>query len=162
MLRCFASSVDYVDLYQCYRYDADTPLEETMQALVGAKWCGQERFAIWGFRSGQLSGSGAALAIPGVEKFASSQPQYLGYKLHRSPEDALIPLCSSNGISQIVWLPLAQGVLTGKYASGAVSSPADSRAANDAINGFINQAWLKPSELEAVQKLRPLAPASGL
>ena len=101
----------------------------------------------------------AALAIPGVEKFVSSQPQYS--LLHRSPERSLIPLSAGSGISQIVWSPLAQGVLTGKYLPGG-NTPPDSRAANDAINGFLNQEWLQPKVLEAVQALRPLAARAGL
>jgi aryl-alcohol dehydrogenase-like predicted oxidoreductase len=149
--------VDYVDLYQCHRYDADTPLDETMQALSDVVRAGKVRYL--GFSEWPVDRVKAALAIPGVEKFVSSQPQYS--LLHRSPEDALIPLCSSNGISQIVWSPLAQGVLTGKYGTGA-KLPADSRAANDAINGFFNQAWLKPAVLKAVQSLRPLAAEAGL
>jgi aryl-alcohol dehydrogenase-like predicted oxidoreductase len=150
--------VDYVDLYQCHRYDADTPLEETMQALSEVVRAGKVRHL--GFSEWPVDRIKAALAIPGVEKFVSSQPQYS--LLHRSPEDALIPLSSNNGISQIVWSPLAQGVLTGKYLSGANKLPAASRAANDAINGFFNQAWLKPAVLEAVQALRPLAAQAGL
>src|ERR1700729_1664874 len=149
--------VDYVDLYQCHRYDADTPLEETMQALSDVVRAGKVRYL--GFSEWPVDRVKAALAIPGVEKFVSSQPQYA--LLHRSPEDALIPLCSSSGISQIVWSPLAQGVLTGKYGSRA-QLPAASRAANDANNGFFIQAWLKPSVLEAVQSLRPLAAEAGL
>jgi aryl-alcohol dehydrogenase-like predicted oxidoreductase len=148
--------VDYVDLYQCHRYDTDTPLEETMQALSDVVHAGKVRYL--GFSEWPVARVKAALAIAG-EKFVSSQPQYS--LLHRGPEDALMPLCSSNGISQIVWSPLAQGVLTGKYASGA-KLPADSRAANDAINGFFNQAWLKPAVLEAVQALRPIAAEAGL
>jgi 1-deoxyxylulose-5-phosphate synthase len=148
---------DYVDLYQCHRYDADTPLEESMRALSDAVQAGKVRYI--GFSEWPVDKIQAALAIPGVEKFVSSQPQYS--LLHRSPEKSLFPLSSANGISQIVWSPLAQGVLTGKYLPGGVL-PTDSRAANDAINGFFNQAWLAPAVLEAVQSLRPLAAAAGL
>jgi aryl-alcohol dehydrogenase-like predicted oxidoreductase len=101
----------------------------------------------------------AALALPGVEKFVSSQPQYS--LLHRGPERALIPLSARSGISQIVWSPLAQGVLTGKYLPGA-KTPSDSRAADDSINGFINREWLGKKVLRAVQDLRPLAAQAGL
>jgi aryl-alcohol dehydrogenase-like predicted oxidoreductase len=72
-----------------------------------------------------------------------------------------LPLSARSGISQIVWSPLAQGVLTGKYAPGK-TLPADSRAANSAINGFLNQAWLRPPVLDAVQRLRPIAAEAGL
>lgn len=147
---------EYVDLYQCHRYDSDTPLEETMRALTDAVQAGKVRYI--GFSEWPIDRIEAALAIPGVEKFVSSQPQYS--LLHRSPEKSLFPLSSAFGISQIVWSPLAQGILTGKYLPGAL--PADSRAANDAINGFFNQAWLEPMVLQAVQSLRPLAADVGL
>jgi 1-deoxyxylulose-5-phosphate synthase len=149
--------VDHIDLYQCHRYDADTPLEETMQALSAVVRAGKVRYI--GFSEWPVDRVAAALAIPGVEKFVSSQPQYS--LLHRDPEAALLPLSEGAGISQIVWSPLAQGVLTGKYAPGA-KVPADSRAANDAINGFLNPDWLARPILEAVQALRPLASGAGV
>jgi aryl-alcohol dehydrogenase-like predicted oxidoreductase len=149
--------VDYIDLYQCHRYDADTPLEETMEALSEVVRAGKVRYI--GFSEWPVDRIAAALAIPGVEKFVSSQPQYS--LLHRDPEKALLPLCANNGISQIVWSPLAQGILTGKYQPGA-RLPPDSRAANDAINSFFNQAWLEPKVLQAVQALRPVAAEAGL
>ncbi len=149
--------VSHVDLYQCHRYDVDTPLEETMSALSDAVRSGKVRYI--GFSEWPVDRVQAALAIPGVEKFVSSQPQYS--LLHRGPEQALIPLSVRSGISQIVWSPLAQGVLTGKYRPGG-DLPRDSRAANDAINGFLNEAWLRPKVLEAVQGLRPLAAEAGL
>jgi 1-deoxyxylulose-5-phosphate synthase len=148
---------DFVDLYQCHRYDSDTPLEETMEALTEVVRAGKVRYI--GFSEWPVDRVKAALAMPGVEKFVSSQPQYS--LLHRGPEKALIPLSSTSGISQIVWSPLAQGVLTGKYMAGG-PLPAGSRAANDAINGFFNQVLLKPVVLDAVQSLRPLAAAAGL
>lgn len=148
---------DHVDLYQCHRYDADTPLEETMQALSEVVRGGKVRYI--GFSEWPVDRVKAALAMSDVEKFVSSQPQYS--LLHRGPEQALIPLSAANGISQIVWSPLAQGILTGKYLAGA-KLPAQSRAANDAINGFINQSWLEPAILNAVQSLRPIAQAAGL
>ena len=149
--------VSHVDLYQCHRYDADTPLEETMQALSEAVRSGKVRYL--GFSEWPVDRVEAALAIPGVERFVSSQPQYS--LLHREPEQALIPLSSRRGISQIVWSPLAQGVLTGKYLAGA-RVPADSRAANETISGFLNPEWLGAAVLDAVQALRPLAAQAGL
>jgi len=149
--------VDYLDLYQCHRYDADTPLEETMQALSEAVRAGKVRYI--GFSEWPVDKVRTALTLPGIEKFVSSQPQYS--LLHRSPEKALIPLCTDNGVSQIVWSPLAQGILTGKYLP-ADKLPGDSRAANNSINGFINQAWLAPAVLDAVQSLRPIAASTGL
>jgi aryl-alcohol dehydrogenase-like predicted oxidoreductase len=148
---------DHIDLYQCHRYDADTPLEETMQALSEVLRAGKVRYI--GFSEWPVDRIKAALEMPGVEKFVSSQPQYS--LLHRGPEKALIPLCMDSGISQIVWSPLAQGVLTGKYISGG-NLPIDSRAANTSINGFFNQALLKPAVLDAVQSLRPIAASVGL
>jgi aryl-alcohol dehydrogenase-like predicted oxidoreductase len=99
-----------------------------------------------------------ALDMPGVAKFVSSQPQYSA--LWRKPEAEVIPLCQANGISQIVWSPLAQGVLTGKYRPGE-KVPADSRAANKAMNRFIKQ-WLGDDVLTAVQALRPIADEAGI
>jgi 1-deoxyxylulose-5-phosphate synthase len=149
--------VDHVDLYQCHRYDADTPLEETMTALSEVVRAGKARYI--GFSEWPVDRVKAALSISGVEKFVSSQPQYS--LLHQDPERSLIPLCAENGISQIVWSPLAQGVLTGKYPPGG-RLPTDSRAANDAINGFFNKAWLEPGVLQAVQALGPLAAKANL
>lgn len=149
--------VDYIDLYQCHRYDADTPLLETMEALSEVVRTGKVRYL--GFSEWPVDKIQAALAIAGVEKFVSSQPQYS--LLHRDPERAVIPLSERSGISQIVWSPLAQGVLTGKYLPGG-AVPVDSRAANDAINGFLNRTWLEPAVLRAVQSLRPLAEEAGL
>ncbi|HWH17002.1 MAG TPA: aldo/keto reductase family protein [Allosphingosinicella sp.] len=147
---------DYVDLYQCHRYDEHTPLEETMEALTDAVRSGKVRYL--GFSEWPADKIRAALAIPGVEKFVSSQPQYS--LLWREPEKEVIPLCAGSGISQIVWSPLAQGVLTGKYAPGA-PPPEGSRATSGEMGGFIN--WLMQDEiLEAVQRLKPVAAEAGL
>ena len=100
----------------------------------------------------------AALDLPDVAKFVSSQPQYSA--LYRAPEVEVIPLCERNGISQIVWSPLAQGVLTGKYRPG-VPPPAGSRATSSKMNRFIKQ-WLTEDMLEAVQRLVPVAAEAGL
>ncbi len=142
---------DYVDLYQCHRYDPETPLEETMQALSEVVRSGKARYI--GFSEWSPEQIEAAFALPGVERFVSSQPQYS--LLHRRPEAKVIPLSAANGVSQIVWSPLAQGVLTGKYRPGA-RPPADSRAVSESM-GSMMQSWLQPDILEAVQKLKPLA-----
>jgi aryl-alcohol dehydrogenase-like predicted oxidoreductase len=147
--------VDYVDLYQCHRFDAATPLEETMQALTAAVRAGKVRYI--GFSEWSPKNIEAALALSGTAPFVSSQPQYS--LLWRRPEKEVIPLCAANGISQIVWSPLAQGVLTGKYRPGA-APPADARASSAAMSGHINS-WLRPDILEAVQGLRPLAAEAG-
>jgi aryl-alcohol dehydrogenase-like predicted oxidoreductase len=148
--------VDTIDLYQCHRHDPDTPIEETMRALTDAVRAGKVRYL--GFSEWPTEQIRAALAVDGAEPFVSSQPQYS--MLWRRPEQELIPLSAANGISQIVWSPLAQGVLTGKYAPGA-PPPAGSRATNDDMNGFIDR-LLAPPVLEAVQRLRPLADEAGL
>jgi len=147
--------VDYVDLYQCHRYDAETPLEETMQALTDIVAQGKARYI--GFSEWSPAQIEAAFAMPGVEKFVSSQPQYS--LLWRKPEEKVIPFCAANGVSQIVWSPLAQGVLTGKYLPGA-QRPADSRASSESMGGMM-QNWLAPAILEAVQTLKPLAQEAG-
>ena len=142
---------DHVDLYQCHRYDTDTPLEETMQALSDVVRRGKARYI--GFSEWSPQQIEAALAMTGMEKFVSSQPQYS--LLWRRPEEKVIPLCAKNGISQIVWSPLAQGVLTGKYLPGA-EIPEHTRASSDSMGNFI-KSWLNTPVLEAVQKLKPLA-----
>ncbi len=147
---------DYVDLYQCHRYDSQTPLEETMTALTEVVQAGKARHI--GFSEWPVANVEQALALPGVERWVSSQPQYS--MLWRAPEAELIPLCEAEGISQIVWSPLAQGVLTGKYRPGE-PPPADSRAASESMGGFIDR-LIEPRVLEAVQRLPAIAQAAGL
>jgi aryl-alcohol dehydrogenase-like predicted oxidoreductase len=149
--------VSYVDLYQCHRYDDRTPLEETMRALTQVVQAGKARYI--GFSEWPIDRIEAALAIPGVEKFVSSQPQYS--LLHREPERALLPLCERAGISQIVWSPLAQGLLTGKYVAGA-PLPANSRAGDLSLKSYISADWFRPRLLKAIQELKPLAAEVGL
>jgi aryl-alcohol dehydrogenase-like predicted oxidoreductase len=145
----------HVDLYQCHRYDPRTPLEETMAALTAAVRQGKARTI--GFSEWSADQIRAALALPG-ERFVSSQPQYS--MLARDPEAEVFPLCAREGIGQIVWSPLAQGVLTGKYRPGA-PMPAGSRAASETMGGFI-QRRLDPATLAGVQRLRPIAAELGL
>jgi len=147
---------DYVDLYQCHRHDEETPLEETMRALTRAVESGKARYI--GFSEWPADKIKEVVEMTGVARFVSSQPQYS--LLWRAPEREVIPLCAANHISQIVWSPLAQGVLTGKYAPGA-PPPAGSRATSEAMGGWIG-AWLQPPVLEAVEKLKPLAAEAGL
>jgi aryl-alcohol dehydrogenase-like predicted oxidoreductase len=148
--------MDHVDLYQCHRYDEHTPLEETMEALTEVMQAGKARWI--GFSEWPVERVEEALALPGVAKFVSSQPQYSA--LWRKPEARLIPLCERHGISQIVWSPLAQGVLSGKYRPGT-APPADSRAASRSMSRFIGQ-WLNGVTLDAVDRLRPVADEAGL
>jgi aryl-alcohol dehydrogenase-like predicted oxidoreductase len=146
---------DHVDLYQCHRYDPTTPLEETMEALTEVVRQGKARYI--GFSEWSPEQIEAAAAVPGVARFVSSQPQYS--LLWRRPEERVFPLCARLGISQIVWSPLAQGVLTGKYAP-ASAPPPDSRAKSHSMGQMMNN-WLRPEILEAVQKLKPLAAEAG-
>jgi 1-deoxyxylulose-5-phosphate synthase len=143
---------DYVDLYQCHRYDWNTPLEETMQALTEVVRQGKARYL--GFSEWPAEKIAEALAISGVEKFVSSQPQYS--MIWRGPERDVIPYCAEHGISQIVWSPLGQGALTGKYKPGA-PPPADSRASNDGMNFFFDDRLLDPTLLTRVQELGSIA-----
>ena len=147
---------DYVDLYQCHRHDPHPPLEETMEALTEAVRAGKAR-AI-GFSEWPPDVIRASLELPDVERFVSSQPQYS--LLHRIPEREVIPLCAASGISQIVWSPLAQGVLTGKYRPGE-EPPSDSRARSGEMGGFVGR-FLRPDVLEAVDRLRPIADGLGI
>ena len=147
---------DYVDLYQCHRYDPQTPLEETMRALTDAVKQGKARYI--GFSEWTVEQIAAAQAVAGCEKFVSSQPCYS--ILWRRVEPDLIPYCAKNGVSQIVFSPLAQGALTGKYKRGA-PPPADSRAASPEMGGFIGR-YLENGVLSKVDRLRPLAEKPGL
>lgn len=147
---------DYIDLYQCHRYDENTPLEETMRALTEVVNSGKVRYV--GFSEWTAPQIQAAMDIPDVVSFVSSQPQYS--MLYRVPEADVIPLCADNGISQIVWSPLAQGVLTGKYGVGK-KPPADSRAMNPKMNIFIDN-WLEDDLLESVERLRQIAMDLGI
>ena len=143
---------DYVDLYQCHRYDVNTPLEETMEALSNVVRQGKARYI--GFSEWSADQIAASLAVPGAVKFVSSQPQYS--MLWRKPEEEVFPLCAANGIGQIVWSPLAQGVLTGKYLPGQ-PPPDDSRAASPEMNTFWGDDLRSDTVLSAVQELRPVA-----
>ncbi len=147
---------DYVDLYQCHRYDDQTPLEETMGALTEVVRAGKARHI--GFSEWPVERIDEALALPDVERFVSSQPQYS--MLWRAPEAEVIPLCTQEEISQIVWSPLGQGVLTGKYLPGE-PPPSDSRAASEEMSTFIDR-LVEPRVLEAVQRLHPVAEQAGL
>jgi aryl-alcohol dehydrogenase-like predicted oxidoreductase len=147
---------DHVDLYQCHRYDEGTPLQETMDALTEVVRAGKARHI--GFSEWPAHRIEQSLSLPGVERFVSSQPQYS--MLWRAPEAEVIPLCARESISQIVWSPLGQGVLTGKYRPGE-PPPADSRAASESMSAFIGR-LMEPRVLEAAQRLLPVARAAGL
>lgn len=150
--------VEYVDLYQCHRFDPRTPLEETMSALTEAVRQGKTRYV--GFSEWTPEQIHAALALPGERfvRFVSSQPQYS--LLWRAPEPEVFPLCAREGIGQIVWSPLAQGVLTGKYRPGR-PPPADSRAMSKTMGGFL-QGRLGEETLARVQRLELIARDLGI
>jgi aryl-alcohol dehydrogenase-like predicted oxidoreductase len=147
---------DYVDLYQCHRYDWDTPLEETMAALTEVVQEGKVRYL--GFSEWPAEKIEEAVNLPGVEKFVSSQPQYS--MIWRGPERDVIPVCSEHGISQIVWSPLGQGVLTGKYKPGE-PLPEGTRATSESMGRFMDRAR-DQQLLERVQELQPVADGLGI
>jgi aryl-alcohol dehydrogenase-like predicted oxidoreductase len=146
---------DYVDLYQCHRFDPETPIEETMEALTAVVEAGKARYI--GFSEWTPEQIRAGLEVAGAAKLVSSQPQY--NMIWRAPEAEVFELCAANGISQIVWSPLAQGVLTGKYTPGS-EPPTDSRAASDEMS-FAIERYMDDSVLTAVQRLRPIADEAG-
>ena len=150
---------DHVDLYQCHRFDPHTPLEETMEALDAAVKAGKTRyvgFSEWS--APQIRKADELCKSFGFAKFVSSQPQYS--MLHRDPESEVFPTSEELGIGQIVWSPLAQGILSGKYQPGK-PPPADSRAASDRMGGFLRDR-LDDEKLAAVQELLPIAKEVGL
>ena len=150
---------EVIDLYQCHRYDTNTPLEETLEALNDAVESGKVRYI--GFSEWPAERIEAALELQrqnGWAKFVSSQPQYS--LVWREPERDVIPVCKANGISQIVWSPLGQGVLTGKYDPDQ-PPPQGTRATSEEMGGFI-QRLMQPDLLRAVQRLKPIAEQAGL
>ena len=150
---------EVIDLYQCHRYDTNTPLEETLEALNDAVESGKVRYI--GFSEWPAERIEAALELQrqnGWAKFVSSQPQYS--LVWREPERDVIPVCAANGISQIVWSPLGQGVLTGKYDPDQ-PPPQGTRATSEEMGGFI-QRLMQPDLLRAVQRLKPIAEQAGL
>jgi aryl-alcohol dehydrogenase-like predicted oxidoreductase len=147
---------DYVDLYQTHRFDPDVPVEETIEALQQVVASGKARYL--GFSEWTPEQIQAAIDVAGPDLFVSSQPQYS--LLWQAPEVEVFPLCAANGISQIVWSPLAQGLLTGKYRAGQAPPP-DSRAAHSEMGGPMALV-MSDERLEAVDRLRPVAEDAGL
>jgi aryl-alcohol dehydrogenase-like predicted oxidoreductase len=149
---------DYVDLYQAHRYDVETPLEETMQAFADAVRAGKVLYiGVSEWTADQLR-AGHALAEELNVQLISSQPQYS--MLWRVIEDEVVPTSRELGISQIVWSPIAQGVLTGKYQPGQ-PPPAGSRATDESGANFI-QRFMNDDVLTRVQALRPIAESLDL
>ncbi|MET0475199.1 MAG: aldo/keto reductase family protein [Mycobacterium sp.] len=147
---------DYVDLYQAHRFDVDVPIEDTIEALQKVVESGKARYL--GFSEWTPEQIRAGIDIGGPDLFVSSQPQYS--MLWQAPEAEVFPLCAANGISQIVWSPLAQGVLTGKYLPGE-PLPEDSRFANEEMNSAMGIVYSDPA-LEAVQRLVAIADGAGI
>jgi aryl-alcohol dehydrogenase-like predicted oxidoreductase len=147
---------EYVDLYQAHRFDSDVPVEETIEALRAVVASGKARYL--GFSEWTPEQIQTAIAIGGPDLFVSSQPQYS--MLWQAPEAEIFPLCAANGISQIVWSPLAQGLLTGKYRAGQAPPP-DSRAASSEMGGTMDLV-MSEERLEAVDRLRPVADQAGV
>jgi voltage-dependent potassium channel beta subunit len=152
--------MDYIDVYQCHRYDPGTPLEETLRALDDLVTQGKVLYV--GFSEWTADQIRDAVKLQeklNLDRFISSQPYY--NLLGRGIENAVIPACEQEGIGQIVYSPLAQGVLTGKYKPGQ-PLPEGSRAADPSQNMFLNGGNLDQSTLEKVQKLVPIASSVGL
>ncbi|GAB46936.1 aldo/keto reductase family protein [Mobilicoccus pelagius] len=149
---------DYVDLYQAHRYDAETPLEETMQAFADVVRAGKALYiGVSEWTADQIR-AGHALAKDLGVRLVSSQPQYS--MLWRVIEDEVVPTCEELGLSQIVWSPMAQGVLSGKYKPG--QQPAEgTRAAHSEVGGSMGD-FMQDDILAAVQKLVPIAADAGL
>ncbi|GCD91812.1 aldo/keto reductase family protein [Nocardioides sp. LS1] len=150
---------DYVDLYQAHRYDYETPLEETMEAFADVVRQGKALYiGVSEWRAEEIREAHALareLRIPLV----SNQPQYS--MLWRVIESEVVPTCEELGIGQIVWSPIAQGVLTGKYLPGQ-APPEGSRATDEKGGANMISRWLQDDVLERVQQLKPLADEAGL
>lgn len=163
MEQCHASlrrlGVDYVDLYQCHRYDPETPLDETLRAFDDLITQGKVLYAgVSEWSAVQIDDAVAFAREHHLDQIVSSQPQYS--MLYRTIERDVLPLCAREGIGQIVFSPLAQGVLTGKYRPGQ-APPADSRANAGDAGAFV-QRWLRDDVLTAVDRLRPIAQDLGI
>jgi aryl-alcohol dehydrogenase-like predicted oxidoreductase len=155
--------VDCIDLYQCHRYDKETPLEETLGALDRAVKAGKVRaigFSEW--TAEQIDAAARIAGAGGLTAFSSSQPQYS--MLWRKPEGAVFAACARHGIGNLAFSPLAHGVLSGKYAPGQAPPPG-SRAASEEMNVFMETAgrhYRSDSLLASVELLRPIANDLGL
>ena len=152
--------MDYVDLYQAHRYDYATPLEETMQAFADVVRAGKAHYVGVSEWTAEQIEAGHAFAQDLGVRLVSSQPQYS--MLWRVIEADVVPTCRDLGVSQIVWSPIAQGVLTGKYRPGQ-PPPQGSRATDERGGGaqFVRR-FLRDEVLERVQQLQPVADSVDL
>lgn len=163
MESCHASlrrlQTDYIDLYQAHRYDFQTPLEETLRAFDDLVRQGKVLYVgVSEWTAEQIRDAVRIAAEMGFDRIISNQPQYS--MLFRVIEAEVIPACAPLGIGQIVWSPMAQGVLTGKYLPGE-QPPPGSRASGGEGAAMIER-WMRPEVLEAVQQLRPIAEGHNL
>ncbi|MDA2975293.1 MAG: aldo/keto reductase family protein, partial [Actinomycetota bacterium] len=151
--------VDYVDLYQAHRFDHETPLEETMRAFEDIVRSGKALYiGVSEWSADQIQAAVDIAKQMNFDKIVSNQPQYS--MLWRVIEGEVVPTSVKNGISQIVWSPMAQGVLTGKYLPGQ-PAPAGSRA-TDAVGARMIERWMRDDVLNAVQNLKPIAAELGI
>ena len=153
-------NTDHIDLYQFHRFDYETPLEESLNAFDDLIRQGKVMYI--GFSEWKASEISAAVKIQkelGYNRFVSSQPQYSA--LWRVIEKEVDPICRKEGIGHIVWSPLAQGVLSGKYLPGQ-KAPSGSRATDKKGGANMISGWMRDEVLTAVQKLKPVADANGL
>ena len=151
---------DHIDLYQFHRFDLFVPLEESLRAFDDLIRQGKVHyigFSEWNAK--QIEDAVTIQKANGYDKFISSQPQYS--MLWRVIEKKVQPICEKEGIGQIVWSPIAQGVLTGKYLPGK-KAPAGSRATDKKSGAGMISRWMRDEVLEAVQKLKPIAESQGL
>ncbi len=160
---CHASlrrlQTDYVDLYQAHRFDYETPLEETLRAFDDLVRAGKVHYiGVSEWKAAEIARALEIADSMGLDRIVSSQPQYS--MLWRVIEAEVVPLCVKEGIGQIVWSPIAQGVLTGKYLPGA-PPPQGTRATDPTGSKFIAR-LMRDEVLEKVQQLRPLADEAGL
>jgi aryl-alcohol dehydrogenase-like predicted oxidoreductase len=163
MESCHASlrrlKTDYVDLYQAHRFDYETPLEETLRAFDDLVRQGKVLYVgVSEWTADQIAAAVAIADDMGLDQIISNQPQYS--MLYRVIEEQVIPVCEENGIGQIVWSPMAQGVLTGKYLPGK-QPPPGSRASGGEGAAMIER-WMNDDVLTAVQRLNPIAQDLGL
>src|SRR6478735_6380918 len=150
---------DYVDLYQAHRFDYETPLEETFQAFADVVRQGKALYIGVSEWTAEQLREGHALAKQLGVQLISNQPQYS--MLHRVIEGKVVPASEELGISQIVWSPMAQGVLSGKYLPGQ-PVPEGSRATDEKSGANFIKRFLRDDVLEAVQRLKPIAEQAGL
>ena len=152
-------NVDYVDILYCHRYDPETPVEETLRTIDDLIRQGKILYAgVSEWTAAQLQEAIGVADKYLLDKIIVNQPQY--NLLNRKIEEEIIPVSEKNGISQVVFSPLAQGILTGKY-KDSKNLPADSRAANDKMNGFI-KGLINDTTFEKVAKIQAIADQLGV